>query len=276
MTIHFGRAWIVEIGDVKIESTDGTGMSNRVVFDVERDDTSVPNRASLRVYGLAPQTLNRLQAAPDNLPCRIQAGYKDNYQQIFAGELRRGLTVKDGTDVVFNAAAGEGTEKIQTSKINKTFPKGVDVRQVVETLAEQLGVGTIHDASDGSIVGSLSTALTVQGDTGYELTELLAAFLCSWHITGDTLVIQRQDKLLATPGILVETLIKSPEIVWVKNKLTKVKEQLIKVVTILEPGIYPGVGIEVSGFGGILVKSTKHRGDTHTNTWELEFEGKFV
>lgn len=276
MTLHFGRAWVVEIGDVKVESVDGKGISNRVFFEVERDDSTVPNRAQLRIFNLAPNTLNQLTAAPDNLPCRIQAGYTDNYQQIFAGELRRGMVSDERPDTVFSAAAGEGTEKLQSSKVSKTWPKGIEYKQVVNHLAELLGVGTIQDATKGAITGALSSSLTLRGDTGFELTSLLRGFGCRWFITGDTLTIQKVDTVLATPGILVESFLRPPELVWVKDKQTGQKEQMLKCTTILEPGVYPGVGIEVRDFGNVLVKATKHRGDSHSNTWELEFEAKML
>jgi hypothetical protein len=276
VTVHFGRAWVVELGDVKIESTDGRGVSNRVVFEVERDDTTIPNRASIAIYNLAPDTLARLRSAPENLPCRIQAGYTDNYQQIFAGELRRGLVSREGADFAFRAAAGEGTEKVQSSRISKTWPKNIEYKQIITELSELLGVGTIQDASKGAITGALSSSLTLKGDTGYELTELLRGFGCRWFITGDTLTIQLLDTILSEPGILIESFIREPELVWVKDKQTQQKQQFLKCTTILQPELYPGVGVEVGEFGAVLVKASKHRGDTHSATWEVEFEGKLL
>lgn len=263
---------------MKIKSTDGRGHSNQVTFSVERDDSSVPNRASIRVANLSRATLDRLAASKEFIPCRIQAGYVDNYQLIFFGELRRGFIQRDRTDIIFDASAGENTEQIKTAKINCTFPAKTEVKTIVTTLAKTLGAGSVQDTTGGILnqAGVLTKALAVKGDSGYELSRILDPYQIRWYVTGDTIVLQQFDQIVADSKIKIETFIKPPEVAWVKNPKTNVLERIVRVQCIMEPSLAPGHRFEVAGIGAVVARSTTFRGDTHGSTWELDIEGKLL
>ncbi len=282
MADHFGRAWSFEIGPLLIESTDGSGNSNRVVFEVERDDTPVPNRAKIEVYNLSRAEMNQILTAK-SVPVRMQAGYTDNYQQIFLGGMRRGYRKKDGTELVLCLSAGEGSEEIQTAKISRTFPSGTEYTNIVKALSDALKLAGISKAASdlSKISGATGGPLTLAGEAGYEMTAFLRSFGCRWFVQNGQLVILPLGGLSKSTGIKVETLLSDPELNVIKEKDAegnKVRTTVISFTTILEPALYPGAScrLDDDDLGGdVVLKSTKIRGDTHGTTWTLEAEAVY-
>lgn len=259
-------------------STDGRGISNRCVFEVDRDATPTPNRASLQIYNLDPEERKKILDVGPRIPVRIQAGYVGDYQIIYQGEMLRAFVRQDGYDKVLSVQAGEGNDKIRTAQISRTFAKGTPVADAIQAIAKALDVGGIVDKTFGRVNGKLSAAWTSHGDAGYELTALLKGYDCNWYLDTGRLILNSGEAIQAT-GIKVQTLISDPELHLVKDKATKKNVEVVRFTTILESGMFPGAGIELAGeelSGAVSLSAVKFRGDTHGSTWISECEGVFL
>lgn len=280
--IKFGRAWDIEIGPLRVFSTDGLGQGHRCVFEIDRDDSPIPNRASLAVYNLNPSERKQILDVGKRVPVRIQAGYRDGYQIIYQGDLLRSYVKQEGNDIVFAAQSGEGNEKVRSAQISRVFPKGTKIKDVILAIAEALEFDAVVDKTFAAVNGSLADSWTAHGDAAYELTALLKGFRCRWYVDAGRVVLLKTNESTTATGIKIQTLLTPAELHLVKDKATKKQIEVVRFTTILEPGLFPGAGIELddgegSGLsGGVALRGVKFKGDTHGTTWASECEGVFL
>lgn len=276
--VKFGRAWDIELGPIRVSSTDGKGQSFRCEFDVERDDSPTPNRATVKIYNLSREERKRILDVGKKVPVRIQAGYSDDYQLIYQGDLLRAFVRPDGQDYVLAAQSGEGNEAIRSAHVSKVFPKGSSFKEAITKIAEALGFESVVDKTLGAVNGSFADSWTSHGDAAFELTALLKGFGCRWYVDTGRVVMVKVNETGAATGIQIKTLLAPPELHLVKDKTTGQQIEVVRFSTVLEPRIFPGAIVElVDEFlgGVVLLRSVKFLGDTHGSNWFSECEGVF-
>src|ERR1700731_3156575 len=136
MNEQFGRSAKLLLAN----ETEALDLSKlRFTFRTTNNDTQTPNTAIIRAYNLSDQT--SAKASREFQKVIIDAGYENNHAEIFNGtirQLRRGQ--ENNVDSFLEILAADTDLGINHTVVSKTFKKGVTVSQVVEHLADEMGV----------------------------------------------------------------------------------------------------------------------------------------
>ena len=273
------RSFKLQIGDVEIEARTGAA-SLRVRFDVQRDEKPYPNQAKVEIYNLNAKNRAALAKKAD-IPCRIEAGYEENAQQIFFGTVRRATTSREPPDYLTIAEAGDGETELQQATIAKTFAKGTPVAAVLKAFADALGLGsgnapqflTAAKLANGS---TLVTPLTVAGPVVEELASFCRSLGLSFSVQGGALQLLS----LASPVLPGKAVLLSPSTGLIgEARIDTDKEtekRLCVARSLLQPELVPGSLFTVQSEavnGAFAVRRSRHYGDTHGQDWYVDVEG---
>lgn len=196
--------------------TTGIDLSNlRFRFEVRADDCNVPNTLTVRVYNIAPNTLNTLlskgtassstpalppgatlvqvantapQAAPQEYlfnVVNLTAGYQNgNQRTIFQGDV---ITYKFGrernVDSFIELACADGDVAYNGSAIAQTFPAGATASQQLSAIASAAGTPLSQNADDVLLAGgTLPRGKTLFGMSKLALDGIARNNNCRWSI----------------------------------------------------------------------------------------------
>lgn len=138
----FNRDMTLNVGGVEIRARDPDSLEARptlrVVFQIVRTLKKDPNTADISIYNLTRE--NRVKLQEKNVATVLEAGYVDNISQIFAGQLQRGSSVRDGADWITSIQSGDGVKQFKEARMAKSFAGPVKVEKVLENVASELGV----------------------------------------------------------------------------------------------------------------------------------------
>jgi hypothetical protein len=267
---QFGRSYVLEVADIKVQSIGVGQVGLAIEFEVVRDDSPIPNQATVRIYNLAPNTRERLEQMGE-VTCRLQAGYKSNYAQIFYGVLGHIRSQREGTSIITTLEAADRAENAPaSSKIHRTYAKGTKLVDVIKGFARlmNLGSGNLDTLTGVNIDGAqeLPRAYTANGDAGHELDRLCKSAGLLWCIhEGGVYVYKASAPIGVTANVLRP--IETPK--------TDTKTGIVTVRSLLMPEVVPGYAVPVESEklkGKFLVKSTRHVGASHGGEWTLEAE----
>lgn len=254
---RFKRQVIVQVGQPGQRGVSIEGL--RVSFDVERSLSSDPNKATIAVYNAAPSTIKAFQAP--GAVVRVLAGY-DEPSLVFTGDVDRAYRRDQGVDRVLTIEAQDGGRRYREAVISQAFPAGVRVRDVVDAVAETLGVprGTIR----GVPSGTYAEGITVTGRSADVLSALLRREGVKWSIQdGELTILARGESTPETvPLISPETgLVGSPE----------AGEDTLELTALLTPEIRPGrrFRLVARDYDGVYrAERVRHVGDSG---WDSTF-----
>lgn len=109
----------------------------RVAFQVVKGDLQTPNTASIRVYNLAPGTLER--ARKEFTRVLLQAGYESNFGLIFSGTvIQYRFWNENNTDGVFDIWASDGDEAYNYAVVNTALPADSSVKDMILACAKSM------------------------------------------------------------------------------------------------------------------------------------------
>lgn len=127
--------------------TEDFDLSNmRFKFEVRQSDVETPNNASIRVYNLADETVNKIMSKTpvEFTKVTLQAGYESSYGTLFVGtikQFRRGR--ENNIDSYFDILAADSDVAYNFTFINNSLPKGTtsadDVKAIVDAMAIKAG-----------------------------------------------------------------------------------------------------------------------------------------
>lgn len=296
MTFQFGRAVVAEFADVKIVGTEGL----RVTFSVERDKLPWPNTAELAVYNLNAATRAKL-TSQGKVSARLQAGYKDQLDQIFFGVLDIVEHVKDGPLWVTRMSVSDAGEKCKQARCSTTFKKGTTHREIVAALLKALGLGEGNlssFASKSALMRQIAFASSFHGNAVEELAYFLRANGLEFSVQDQKIQLLEIGKGApnATAPKISPTsgLVGSPRLVKEKatdltrkakkpvNPVFLTGEEDVDMITtvegecLLNGKLVPGVPFRLeseSVNGDFLTCATRTTGDTHGPDWATQFKG---
>ena len=287
----FGREFIMTIGAVKIAINPTTKVTKdsfgntigvpsavrplRVDFKVEKTIQSSPNKATVEIYNVKNETRSAMQE--NGAVCIIEAGYVENFGQIFKGQLEYSNTVNNGTDWITSFQSSDGAVARRTSRINETFAPGSQIKAVLKSVAQSLRVemGNASEAFDGGDfrkgITEFTKGVTLSGKSADILDKLTKTTGLEWSIQDGQLQVLKSGKTVERETEIVSVgsgMIGSPEL-GEKNQL--------KVTSLMRATFYPGQKIKISSkqFDGYFkIHSLTHRGSTWGNDWITEMECK--
>lgn len=280
MTEQFLRNWSLQIGTRLIRPR-ADRHALRIAFSVERDETRYPNNCEIAVWNLAEETRHELDRSAENVTTILEAGYRDDVQQIFVGTLRRIEHVKEGPNVITRVSAGDGEEKIAVSRVAQTFVKGTTLQAVLKELIKALGIpegnfkylSQLKDATGGT---KLARALSFAGPASDALSQFCASVGILWSVQDGEMRFRFAGSPSGdvAPLITPDTgLVGIPRIETSKDKAHK-GQQVLSGTALILPGLVPGAAFvlrsaEISG--NFIALTTKHYGDTAGKEWYVDF-----
>lgn len=197
------------MGTIGIDAGDVAGRPGlRFEFRTERSIRPEPNKAQIRIFNLNPAHRASLEAL-GVVPVQLEAGYADGLQTLFLGDLRAGVTVRDGADLVTVLEAGDGAAAVRTSRVSIPVPPGTSTDRVLRDVATAVGVspGNLDDAarkikSKFPGTGGIFPAGTVlTGSAAREMTRICRSLGLEWSIQQGKLQILERGQALAGAAV---------------------------------------------------------------------------
>jgi hypothetical protein len=272
VAFQFDRKVIVTVGERTGTRIQITNL--RIQFQVEKTTEKNPNRATLVIYNLSPNSRSNLEEKTD-LFLTIEAGYGDETQIIFSGDVDKIENKKSPTEWITTIESGDGVLDLQNTEFNKSYKKGTKVTTVIQDLLssfknldnKSLPQDIVDDAKEmvtgGSFSGSSSEILKkVLGDgvdfsvQNNEIT-LTKAFQ---PITNEIFIITPTSGLINSPSITEE-----------KTKDGKIRKG-VNFTTLLNPKLSPKQEIRIQNTqeiasGDYVISKVSHQGDSQQGTF---------
>ena len=288
MSNFFNRKYKIIIGNEKDGGLEIVDL--RVSFNVELSLVGYPNMAEIKIYNLNKQNRNKIKKEFTKI--FLNAGYSDNLSLIFSGDIVNVTHEKKEADWITVLYCGDTIKTINSSTINKTLPAG----QTTESIFNEL-VSNMKDVTKGVTDGlkdcmtkkmSLLRGLVLSGSVKEWLDKLSKNCGFDYSINNGVIETTYKDRPFSDePALIIEQnngMIGSPE----------VTEIGIKVKSLLLPNIKLGRKIEIksisakinvgnmiyrkippiAGEGTYFAYKINHIGDTMSDDWFTQIEGK--
>jgi hypothetical protein len=243
-------------------------------FSVEKNADPSPNKASVKIRNLAPNS-RLLLSSLSKVPVKLDVGYQQTHGVIFEGNLRSVETTRDGADIITEIRSGDGEDAYREARVNLAIPKGAKVDTVAKQLiaAMGLGLGNVPDAFKNlSLINSRNHPPGVlNGNAAREFTALCRSVGASWSIQNKAVQVLPKGKALPLPAIKLTKdsgLVGAPSIS---------SDGTVKAKSLLNPAITPGQIVAIGAEfiqGQFVVRKASYSGDTHGTEWYVELEGK--
>jgi hypothetical protein len=247
-----------------------TGL--RVSFRIKRTLRKEPNTAQISIWNLSRDSRKAVQK--ELVRVVLEAGYQDNVSQLFAGDLRKVTSTRDGADWVTSIESGDGEQSFRSARISKAL-KSATFSQLLKEAAKSMGVGVgnaLELAKQGKFekaIGALSNGVALTGPSKRVMDRLTRSAGLEWSIQDGQLQLLEREKALEGTAVLLTPdtgLVGSPEIG---------EKGVVTAKSLLQPDIFPGRKIEIRSAlvnGFYRVESATYDGDTHGNNWYVDME----
>lgn len=284
MTQLFERRWELQVGTLDLSRFDCR-------FRVEKTLKPDPNKAVIEVYNLSAESMAALSeqaqsdksaykkgltapAADGSISVKLEAGYVDNIDQIYFGDLRTVVSESNGNDWVTSIGSVDGDKALKTSRCNLSFgpktPLEVALAAVLKTLG--LGLGNLQTVTkklqSGSLV--LPRGAVLSGPTSRIITDICRSADIEWCVEDGYPTFVDLNMALAGKAVVVSPssgLVGSPS-VDAEGKLT--------CQTLIIPGLRCGRLVQVNAAmvkGQYRIEKITYDGDTSGNNWYATIEG---
>lgn len=309
----FSRSYAVAIGPPKTPSgqpsTSALQYSNvqaqvngqvlpssplRIAFDITKQIAGTPNTSKFEFYNLSSQTRSLIQSG---FLIQLQAGYQGLMNTIFIGNVNEkgAKSERKGADIITSIECSEGASSIIMARLDKSYPGGTTLSQVLQDVAQAMNVNSITTdggVGSGIVVGipsfTYGRGLTVHGACRDTLDKILKPFGLRWLVQNGNLNIIPVRAYNGTATIVLNSgtttdpntgvskfdptlctgLIGTPSVVG----------QYTEFTALLNPNIVPGCQIQLicentTQNGYYKVNQARYVGDTHESKWQVECQG---
>lgn len=188
MPSYYGRLFELFIADRDVPFIAATSDRQfKLTFSISLDFGARNTYADIAIYNLSRDTEALVFRKKDYVG--FSAGYVDNIDYIFKGEIVNVIREKQGGDTITRLICKGGALSQETSTINKSFADGVDIKELIQACADSLGFPlTINDADFPEISPYLSGYHLV-GDPKTILNKLSRSHDFKWLIDSEKLVV---------------------------------------------------------------------------------------
>lgn len=294
----FRRAWTVQVDTLDVSNLD-------IEFKILSSIKTSPNKCVLTIWNLGQneraQLLKRNRpntSRPVGVPVQIEAGYVNNTEVIFSGDLREVASQRDRTDWKTILSGDDGGRAFRESRIDASYSKGTPISFILQQCTEALGIGLGNAASftAGATIAGIGAALphtmTLSGSVANELTRLLNSIGLTWSVQRGALQLLQKGqplnlgaiKLSATTGLIGSPEASIDATVSLGNpqqfaagaptatkKAPKPKDpSVLKLRSLLIPGMIPGRKIDLDSVefqGGYMLTEVESVGQSWGNDW---------
>lgn len=246
----------------------------RIVAAVVKSVKPEPNPCEIQIYNLSERTRDEL--ARPNLTVQLEAGHDDGMRLLYFGDVVHAYSTRAGTEWVTQVLAGEGAHAYATARVNRSYPPGASVRQVLEACAASLGLTLPASISTPDLDAQFAGGYALEGYARDRLTQLLAPYGYRWSVQGGRLQILRDDQVQPGTAILIDEangMIGAPELGTPERKT---KKRTLTARVLLRSDIVPGVQCQIVSATiktAIRAEKVKHAIDTYGgNDWTTSVE----
>lgn len=249
----------------------------RVKFKVEKSLGEDPNTCVVEIYNLAESSRAELQRKP--LHIRLDAGWGDNLQRLFTGDLTYAPTTRDGTTAwITKLTVAEGGRAYEKARVRKSFGAGVQAKDAIAEIAKSMGLKmptNIKDAKE--MAEQFVSGVSLTGPSRTNMTKILRGKGFGWSVQNEELQILRKGDVRSETAFLVNQrtgMLGSPAL-GAPNEPGEAPTLTLKLR--LYPALTPGarIKLEAEKINGIFrLSKVTHTGDTRGAEWYTDIEAK--
>lgn len=265
----------------------------RVSFQVEKDLSQESNKASVRIYNLAPE--NRAKLEQSDLKMNLYAGYEANMGavQLFSGTTTQAFSSDDGENIMTELRVSDGQMNLRDSVVSVSFAPGTSGETALQDVARRMGLAV--QLGEGVTFAAYPNGYSYVGYGRNALTEICGASGLTWSVqngilqvilAGGTtgvrgLVFGPESGLVEYPQRIIRANASEDAATTKRTRKQKAgKEKTEKqagwtITTLLAPTVIPGDLVKVKSSlidGWFRVESLRHSGDSHAGRWVSEMD----
>ena len=261
---------------VEIEDSDRAALiveEMRVVFDLRSENQSSPTPSTIKIYNLGKASASHI-AEPGQV-VRLYAGYGDisDSDALAVSKILRVLHERSGLDRITTIVLDGSDSATRGAVISLEIPGTVGLREVVESVVEEMGLGVDQEALNAVPDEELEEGYSFNGAAKTALTKLLEPRgLTSYVVDGVVYFARPGQSFVRADFLLTERtgMIGSPSAT--ENEGARAKMALNGSIVLDQL-----VEIRSEALDGLFkVTSVAHLGDTWGGEFVTEFEGQRV
>lgn len=266
----FGRKCVIAV-----DTKEFTGL--RAQFEVTKTGGKEPNTLDLKIWNLSEASRSNMQKKGAKVI--VQAGYENQFSQVFSGNARTIDHVRQGPDWVTHIQCGDGEVAYSFARVSESFAPGVSVQSVASFLIGKLGLAPGNSAAKLSAINGALTQFvhgySCHGLASQELARLMASVGLEFSIQDGAVQILGGSETTTDEFVVLGSstgMVGSPEH-GTPDK--KGKPSSLKVKALLNPALKPGRKVRVQALqtkGDFKVTKCVHKGDTAGGDWYSEIE----
>lgn len=246
----------------------------RIQFEVEKDDETTSNKATISISSLAKRTRADLAQLPRRMI--LEAGYDGKRSVLFVGDVTTSPgSTDDGVETVTTLLGRDGGRAIKHARVSKSYRGATSVFTAAQAVIASMGLRQPENlALYQELQAQYPHGITLYGQASDNLTILLAPFKLGWSIQNGRLRIAKADE--TNPGTIVldagAGMIGSPEVSPPTNPGEK---PTVSARFLLFPELEPGSKCDIRSktyTGTIKIRAVKHTGDNMGGDMLTEIE----
>lgn len=264
----------------KTDSIEVTDL--RITFDIKKDDSAKQNQLTLQIYNLSQSSRSKIEEK--DLEVELFAGYDGVAELIFKGQSIWTVHKKDGPDIITKIQVNDGSTATREKIFTESFKPGISVQQIVEKLADSLGLPVKGIPSD--LVGSFVNGFSASDSTKNVLDKLKKSFGFEWSIQDGELQITKTG---TTIDDIILAINKDTGMLGFPEKLTGDGDKLegdqeivpngVNIVSLLLPKARPGRRVQLDSSviaGDFKIIDVAHSGDTRDEKWQTSIKAELL
>lgn len=266
----FNRKWELSFGQ---QGALGKAYDKlRVVFDIDKNMYSTPNKGKIQVYNLTLTQRQGISIAspttggPQGDVLRLDAGYENLVENLYLGDIARAKSERKGSDIITTFECGDFEKQLVYAHFEKSYPPGTSISQIIDDCAKALRV------AKGTVLGVPTTkynsGVSFSGSVKTTLDKVLAFQALEWNVQNNQLNIIPTTAHLGTEAILIS---KTTGMIGVPSQ----GEEFVQFTSLLNPRLLPGslVVLETQTVNGpFKIRRAHFEGDSHGTKWQVECE----
>lgn len=248
--------------------------SLRIAFKINKSLSKEPNNCEVSIWNLSREHRSDLAGKKKAVPVILEAGYETTIHQIFSGSMTFVQSIQDGNDWITKLQAGDGTDKIKSSRINVGLKGPVTMDAAIKAAAAALGVPLGNTAQKSAstpraTLTAFANGLVMSGKAHLEFDKIMKAAGLGWSIQDGALQLLGPTDTIGGTQLLLKPgtgLIGSPQ---------AGDKGAIKVRSLLMPDLLPGKPVRIEAqqvSGNFRIDKAVFVGDTHGPDWYSDLE----
>lgn len=290
MTELFGRSWALTVGTLELSQFD-------LKFRVEKTLKAEPNKCVIEVFNLSQEHRSQLaeqmpgktsvkkarkQAKEQKtsmpllgtIPVRLEAGYGEDIDLLFLGDLRTCDTEIVDADYVTTLSTGDADKAFKTSRVSLAVGPKTPLNTVMAAVLKTLGLGlgnlstVVQKLQGGST--TLPRGAVLSGPTARVLSDLCRSADIEWFIEDGVPTFVNLNKSLAG------TAVKLSEKTGLVGSPSVDSAGLMKCRSLIIPGMRCGRVLVLDSLivkGNYRIEKLVYEGESGGDPWYCDIEG---